>query len=135
MDHEENNLTMHTLKMQLRGDLDADKADILGADYPDDELNSYVDGRIPIYHGRLVELLYSDIKLGYGPDDSGLLGHAPTVWDILTVAVYERLSAEAAEWLEEARAEQEALEEARAEQELEAEIVTAFESMEPLPCA
>ena len=135
MDHDENNLTMHTLRMQLRGDLDADKADILGATYPDDELHEYVDARIPIYHGRLVELLYSDVRLGYGPDDSGLLKEAPTVWDILTAAVYERLSAEAAEWLEEAKAEQEALEEARAEQELEAEIVTAFESMEPLPCA
>jgi hypothetical protein len=125
MDHDENNLTMHTLKMQLRGDLEADKADILGANYPDDELNEYVDSRIPVYHGRLVELLYSDVKLGYGPDDSGLLGEAPTVWDILTAAVYERLSAEAAEWLEEARAEQ----------ELEAEIVAAVASMEPLPCA
>lgn len=125
MDHDENNLTMHTLRMQLRGDLEADKADILGATYPDDELHGYVDARIPIYHGRLVELLYSDVRLGYGPDDSGLVKEAPTVWDILTASVYERLSAEAAEWLEEARAEQ----------ELEAEIVAAVASMEPLPCA
>lgn len=125
MNDEENNLTMHTLRMQLRGDLEADKADILGADYPDDELHEYVDARIPIYHGRLVELLYSDVRLGYGPDDSGLVKEAPTVWDILTASVYERLSAEAAEWLEEARAEQ----------ELEAEIVAAVASMEPLPCA
>ena len=124
MDHDENNLTMHTLRMQLRGDLEADKANILGATYPDDELHGYVDARIPIYHGRLVELLYSDVRLGYGPDDSGLVKEAPTVWDILTAAVYERLSAEAAEWLEEARAEQ----------ELEAEIVAAVASMEPLPC-
>ena len=124
MDHDENNLTMHTLRMELRADLEADKANILGATYPDDELHEYVDARIPIYHGRLVELLYSDIKLGYGPDDSGLVKEAPTVWDILTASVYERLSAEAAEWLEEARAEQ----------ELEVELVAAVASMEPLPC-
>lgn len=117
-------MNMHALRMELRADLEADKADILGANYPDDELHEYVDARIPIYHGRLVELLYSDVRLGYGPDDSGLVKEAPTVWDILTAAVYERLSAEAAEWLEEARAEQ----------ELEVEIVAAVASMEPLPC-
>ena len=118
-------MNMHALRMELRADLEADKANILGANYPDDELHGYVDARIPIYHGRLVELLYSDVRLGYGPDDSGLVKEAPTVWDILTASVYERLSAEAAEWLEEARAEQ----------ELEAEIVAAVASMEPLPCA
>jgi len=102
------NHNMHQLIQNMIADLNDHKTEILDHQYPDDQVNEFVDSWTPIYYHHLAQLLADDPSLGHGPDDSGLVKENPTVWDILTVAVYEKLSAAAYEWLYDAQNEREA---------------------------
>ena len=95
--------TVHQLIKNMLEHLETDKAEILESHYPEDTLHEIVDGWIPVYHSQLSELLASKPSLGNGPSDYGLVKENPTVWDILTAAVYEMLSEEAQEWFSQAQ--------------------------------
>jgi len=94
--------TMYHLKDNMLAHLERDKAKILEARYPDDMLHEIVDLWMPGYHFELTELLASKPSLGDGPSDYGLVKQEPTVWDILTAAVYEDLMQAASDWLSDA---------------------------------
>lgn len=98
-------LTLHQLIKNMLEHLETDKAEILESNYPEDTLHEIVDGWIPVYYSQLSELLASKPSLGDGPSDCGLVKENPTVWDILTAAVYEALLEEAQEWLSQAQEE------------------------------
>ena len=98
-------LTLHQLIKNMLEHLETDKAEILESDYPEGMLHEIVDGWIPVYYSQLSELLASKPSLGDGPSDYGLVKENPTVWDILTAAVYEALLEEAQEWLSQAQEE------------------------------
>ena len=92
-------MNLNTLKAELIRTLDDDQDHILNSRYPEDNLYQYVDGAVPVYNSQLIELLMNHPDLGYGPNDGGLLPDAPSVWQIITMAVYEELSNTAGEWL------------------------------------
>ena len=98
-------LTLHQLIKNMLEHLETDKAEILESNHPEDTLHEIVDGWIPVYYSQLSELLASKPSLGDGPSDYGLVKENPTVWDILTAAVYEALLEEAQEWLSQAQEE------------------------------
>jgi hypothetical protein len=95
--------TMWQLERDLIAELNDNKAEILAEQYPEDRIAEMVDGWIPVYNYQLAELLADCPSLGDGPDDYGLCGDNPTVWQIITAAIYEKLSNAAHEWLYEAQ--------------------------------
>jgi hypothetical protein len=90
--------TMHQLEKNLIDELNDNKKEILEHEYPSDLITEYADGWIPVYNSDLIEALSEDHTLAY-VDDESLLPENPSVHDIIRVAIYERLSAAAYEWL------------------------------------
>lgn len=102
--------TIHDLERDLIDTLNADRDEILGANYPEDELHQYCDNAVPIYYGQLADALANDVSLAV-PDDNIYSGQADiNVWEIISWSIYERLSAAAHQWLYEQQAAQEAAE-------------------------
>lgn len=97
----QNTTTLQDLERDLKASLDADKEAILESQYPEDLVHEYVDSKIPIYNYTLLEVVMNDLTLGYGPEDGGLAGDESNIYDIIGIAIYERLSLVAYEWLEE----------------------------------
>lgn len=52
-----------------------------------------IDGELPIYYSDMAKLLAENTRFA-DVDDSGLLPENPSVWDIITMSVYEWLSSE-----------------------------------------
>jgi len=90
--------TMHQLEKNLIDELNNRKEEILEHEYPSDLINECADSWIPVYNSDLIEALSSDPSLAY-VDDHGLLPTDPGVHDIIRVAIYERLTGVAYEWL------------------------------------
>ena len=102
--------TIHDLERDLLDTLNADRDEILGANYPEDELHQYCDNAVPVYYGQLADALANDVSLAV-PDDNIFADRANIdVWEILQWSIYERLSAVAHNWLAEQEAAQEAAE-------------------------
>ena len=109
---------MHELIDNLREALDEERDEILNDANGEDRLHEIVDGLVPIYYGELAHLLAQDTSLGF-VDDIGLVASAQTqqqktleycnakqdvnAFDIISVSVYEHLTAAAYAWLEEAK--------------------------------
>jgi len=75
------------------------EAHLTTQDHLDDLLCEAVDSAVPIYYYDLANVLASDCNLAY-IDDPGLLGEDPSVYDMIKVAIYERLTGEASDWRE-----------------------------------
>ena len=90
--------TMHQLEIDLIDELNDNKKEILEHEYPSDLITEHADGYVPIYNNDLIEALSSDHTLA-NVDDTGLLPQNPSVHDIIRMAIYERLSNVAYEWL------------------------------------
>jgi hypothetical protein len=58
-----------------------------------DDSNEMIDGELPIYYGDMAKLLAENTRFA-DVEDSGILPKNPTVWDIITMSVYEWLSSE-----------------------------------------
>jgi hypothetical protein len=82
----------------MLNELEENKEAILSSKYPEDMIFEMVDGWIPVYYYDLSQLLAEDNSLAE-VDDAGLLPDNPSVWNIIGTAVYERLTAEAHQWL------------------------------------
>ena len=93
-------LTMRQLTADLIATLEINRNQILKNPYIDDTVMECVDSAIPVYHYQLTELLLDNPRLGNGPEDYGLVPHNPTVWNIITAAVFEKLSEAAHDWLQ-----------------------------------
>lgn len=82
--------TMQDLQDQIDNEIKADLANIV--DHPrarQDRVSEIVDG-FGFNNGELAELLDSDNSLGE-VEDSGLLPENPTVWNIIEIALMEKL--------------------------------------------
>jgi hypothetical protein len=91
-------ITMHQLEKNLIEELNDNKKQILDSQYPEDLINEYVDGWIPIYNSDLIEALSEDHSLAY-VDDTGILGENPDVHQIIRCSIYEKLSNIGNNWL------------------------------------
>ena len=58
-----------------------------------DSSSEIIDGELPIYYSDMAKLLAENTRFA-DIDDSGILPENPTVWDIITMSVYEWLSSE-----------------------------------------
>lgn len=91
-------MLLQKLIEDMLNELEENKEAIVPSDYPEDMIFEIVDAWIPVYYYDLSQMLAEDNSLAE-VDDVGLLSEKPTVWNILTTAVYERLSTEAHQWL------------------------------------
>lgn len=99
-----NNTTIDSLIADLIKDLEDNKAEILNERYPEDRMHEMADGRVPVYYHDLARCLADDISLAE-LDDEGLAEGITDVFKRIQIAIYERLSAAAYEWLYEAQEE------------------------------
>lgn len=65
--------------------------EILNDRYYQDRLAEIVDSAVPVYYGELIDVLADNHNLA-SVDDTGLLPDNPTVYDIISTAIYEQLS-------------------------------------------
>lgn len=106
----ENPKTLPELIKAMTEELEDNKREIMESQYPEDLIHEIADGWVPIYYGELAEMLYNDHTLS-DVDDKGLIDTSYgkidefNVWTLISLAIYERLSDSANEWL---RNEQEA---------------------------
>ena len=91
-------MLLEKLIADMLNELEENKEAIVPSDYPEDMIFEVVDAWIPVYYYDLSQLLAEDNSLAE-VDDAGLLPDNPSVWNIIGTAVYERLTAEAHQWL------------------------------------
>lgn len=96
--------TMRELIADFIDTLNHDKAEILESTHPEDRLHEEADSHVPIYNSTLAELLADDPGLAT-LDDPGLVSPDADIWKRIQVAIYERLTQEASEWLQSAKQE------------------------------
>lgn len=96
---------INQLTEDLITELDEMAQEILEAVHPEDLLTERADAWVPIYYGDLADCLAADTSLAQ-VDDPGLLPADTYVWQIISIAIFERLQAAAYEWLEEAQEQQ-----------------------------
>ena len=93
-----NDTTIDTLIQDMIDSLDYDVLDIINSDHLGHRLHKYVDNAVPSGYHDLASCLSHDMSLAE-VEDSVLLPEKPDVWDILKIAIYERLTQEAYDWL------------------------------------
>lgn len=85
------------IKERLQYEIKQGSLDGMSRDELIDELNAMsgeiIDNNLPIYYSDMAKLLAENTRFA-DVDDSGLLPENPTVWDIITISVYEWLSSE-----------------------------------------
>ena len=91
--------TIHQLEKDLVDELNSNKKEILENQYPEDAIRELADSYVPIYNYDLIDALSCDHTLAY-VDDTGLLPENPSVYGIIRMAIYERLSNAAHTWLD-----------------------------------
>jgi hypothetical protein len=100
-----NNTTIDSLIADLIKDLEDNKAEILNERYPEDRVTEIADGWVPVYYRDLAACLMDDVSLAE-LDDEGLAEGVTDVFKRIQIAIYERLSSAAFEWLYEAQESQ-----------------------------
>jgi hypothetical protein len=92
------------IKERLQYEIGKGNMDNMSRDEVIDLLNDMsgeiIDNNLPIYYSDMAKLLAENTRFA-DVDDSGLLPENPTVWDIITMSVYEWLSGEYHELCEE----------------------------------
>jgi hypothetical protein len=99
-------MTMYQLEKNLIDDLDFNKKEILEHEHPEDLITEYADGWVPVYNINLLDCLSTDYALAQ-VDEPGLLPESPSVYDIIRIAIYEKLTNVAHAWLYENQKKQE----------------------------
>lgn len=97
-----NRTTIDSLTHCMIKDLKNNKAEILGERYPEDRVTEIADGWVPVYYRDLAACLMDDVSLAE-LDDEGLAEGVTDVFKRIQIAIYERLSSAAFEWLYEAQ--------------------------------
>jgi hypothetical protein len=91
-----NNL-YESVKERLQWSIDKNEIEDMDRDELIDMLqdmsHEVIDGELPIYYSDMAKLLAENTNFATVEDD-GLLPENPTVWDIITLSVYELLSGE-----------------------------------------
>lgn len=85
------------IKERLKWEIDQGNVKDMSRDEIMDELNDMsgeiIDNNLPIYYSDMAKLLAENTRFA-DVDDSGLLPENPSVWNIITMSVYEWLSGE-----------------------------------------
>lgn len=86
-----------TVKERLQWSIDQKEIEDMDRDELIDMLQDLsgeiIDGELPIYYSDMAKLLAENTNFAH-VDDEGLLPENPSVWDIITMSVYEFLSGE-----------------------------------------
>ena len=96
--------TLNDIVENMIAELNDDKAEILKATYPDDEVMEYVDSHVPAWNHLLINILQEE-KDTLNLDDDGIWayntkqGAFNNVIALITACVYEQLSQAAYDWL------------------------------------
>jgi hypothetical protein len=107
---DEKALTMYDLKKSLLQTLEDNKAEILNSKYPEDLISEYVDGEIPVYTGRLLEIALSDLWLAVDEPEMYGFDGKPTAINAIVGNIYSELHEEASNWLNLAQEEKQTVE-------------------------
>ena len=110
--------TLRTLTNDLIETLNDSRDEICGDVHPSDMLHEYVDSAVPVYYHELAECLADDTNLGF-PGEFASCTENATVWQIISLNIYEELSHAAHGWLEDAQEEHDAEQEEAEEEEEE----------------
>ena len=82
--------------------LEIDKEAIMESEYPQDEVNSYVDNQVPIMYYDIIQYAANDTNLATDEPELGpAFGGEATPVNIIAGNIYERLSEAAHTWLNE----------------------------------
>jgi hypothetical protein len=85
------------IKEHLQWEIDQGNTADMDRDQIMDELNDMsgeiIDNNLPIYYSDMAKLLAENTNFA-SVDDEGLLPENPTVWNIITMSIYEFLSSE-----------------------------------------
>ena len=112
-------MNMYILERDLINSLESEKLDILLADYPEDYVTEMADNHVPIYYSDIAQCLADETSLAE-LEDEGLAEGVTDVFKRIQIAIYERLSNVANQWLYEAQQAAEATE--MAEEDLEGSL-------------
>lgn len=86
-----------TIKERITWSIDNGDYEDLDRDQILEDLEDYrhemIDGELPIYYHDMAKLLAENTRFA-DVDDPGILPENPTVWDIITMSVYEWMSEE-----------------------------------------
>lgn len=95
-------MNMYQLERDLISALEDEKLDILLDSYPEDRISEMADSHVPIYYSELAQCLADDTSLAE-LEDEGLAEGVTDVFKRIQIAIYERLSNVAYQWLYEAQ--------------------------------
>jgi hypothetical protein len=98
----ENIMNLYTLERELIEALEDEKADIMLDCYPEDRVTELADSYVPIYYHDIAACLAEDTSLAE-LDDDGLAEGVTDVFKRIQIAIYERLSNTAHQWLYQAQ--------------------------------
>jgi hypothetical protein len=118
-------MNMYSLERDLIDSLESEKLDILLADYPEDYITEMADNHVPIYYSDIAQCLADDTSLAE-LEDEGLAEGVTDVFKRIQIAIYERLSNVAYQWLYEAQEAAEMAEEDDGEDEQQEDLEDAL---------
>jgi hypothetical protein len=118
-------MNMYILERDLIDSLESEKLDILMADYPEDYITEMADNHVPIYYSAIAQCLADDTSLAE-LEDEGLAEGVTDVFKRIQIAIYERLSNVAYQWLYEAQEAAEIAEEGNEDGEREEDLEDAL---------
>jgi DNA-binding PadR family transcriptional regulator len=88
---------IYTLEQNLIEELNDNKEEILNSSYPEDLINDYADGWIPIYNWDVLETAQSDLYLLNEADEDETGG---SIIQKIQTAIYYRLTDAGNKWLQ-----------------------------------
>jgi len=97
-----NKQNIYTLEQNLIEELSDNKEEILESKYPEDLINEYADSWVPIYNYDLLEVVQSDLTLGYEADEDITGGD---IFNKISLAIYYRLTDVGNQWLQDNQVE------------------------------
>jgi len=97
-----NKQNIYTLEQNLIEELNDNKKEILKSTYPEDLINEYADSWIPIYNYDLLEVVQSDLTLGYEASEDITSGD---IFNKISLAIYYRLTDVGNQWLQDNQVE------------------------------
>ena len=118
-------MNMYILERDLIDSLESEKLDILLADYPEDYVTEMADNHVPIYYSAIAQCLADDTSLAE-LEDEGLAEGVTDVFKRIQIAIYERLSNVAYQWLYEAQEAAEIAEEDNEDDEQQEDLEDAL---------
>jgi len=84
-------MSIYELEQAVKAEVIERADELKESPYPSDLLSELADNHIPVYYQELAACLADDPSLAY-VGDPGLIGSSDGVYQIIQVAIYERLS-------------------------------------------